>query len=284
VRALRRWIQRSVSALVRGIGKTSPGARVYQLIANQVMTNVVEVSHDSTPLRFVVPNHVNTWRARTFSEKEPETLQWIDAMPQGVVLWDIGANVGLYSCYAAKRRGATVYSFEPSVFNLELLARNIWVNGLSERVTIVPLPLAERLMNSTLNMTTTEWGGAMSTFSENIAYDGSALQKIFEFRTLGLSMDDARDRLGIAQPDYIKMDVDGLEHLILKGGASVLSRVSGVLVEIDDGFERQATDSAAHLRAAGLVLKEKRHAAAFDQGALKTCFNQIWHRPGAERT
>jgi len=276
---LRRLVGRTAGAVINGIGSTSWGARVYQLIANRVMNHVMSVTHDSTTLKFAVPNHVNSWRVRSFSDKEPETLQWIDKIPQDAVLWDVGANVGLYSCYAARRRGATVFAFEPSVFNLELLARNVWLNELCAQVTIVPLPLSERLTNSTLNMTTTEWGGAMSTFAENVKFDGTALEKVFEFRTLGLSMDQARALLGIPAPDYIKMDVDGIEHMILKGGADVLRGVRGVLVEINDAFERQAVESAEHLRAAGLVLKEKRHAEVFDSGALSTCFNQIWQRP-----
>ena len=38
---------------------------------------------------------------------------------------DIGANVGLYSIYAAKLTEANVYAFEPSVLNLEILYKNI---------------------------------------------------------------------------------------------------------------------------------------------------------------
>jgi FkbM family methyltransferase len=278
MRILRSLLRRSASATIDAVGGTSPGARLYQLVVNRVMNNVMTVTHDSTQLRFVVPNHVNSWRVRSFSDKEPETLEWIDSIPRGAVLWDVGANVGLYSCYAAKRRDARVFAFEPSVFNLELLARNVWLNDLCASVTIVPLPLAEKLTHSTLNMTTTEWGGAMSTFAENVKFDGTELEKVFEFRTLGLSMDQARDLLGICAPDYIKMDVDGIEHLILKGGTAVLRGVRGVLVEINDAFERQAVESAELLRAADLELREKRHAAVFDSGALSTCFNQIWQR------
>jgi FkbM family methyltransferase len=279
MRVLRRVVSRFANAAIGGIGKTSWGARVYQLVASRVMNNVMTVTHDSTSLRFTVPNHVNSWRVRSYSQKEPETLEWIDTIPRGAILWDVGANVGLYSCYAARRRDARVFAFEPSVFNLELLARNIWLNDLCAKVTIVPLPLSERLTNSTLNMTTTEWGGAMSTFAENVKFDGTELEKVFEFRTLGLSMDQARTLLGIPSPDFIKMDVDGIEHMILKGGDEVLRNVSGVLVEINDAFEQQAVESSKYLSAAGLVLKEKRHAEVFDSGALSTCFNQIWHRP-----
>ena len=83
----------------------------------------------------------------------------------------VGANVGIYSVYAAKVRECKVYAFEPSVFNLEILARNIHLNELVEQVTIVPLPLSNRLQKSKLNMSTTDWGGALSTF-------GGLLQKL----------------------------------------------------------------------------------------------------------
>ena len=180
--------------------------------------------------------------------------------------------------YAAKARGCRVFAFEPSIFNLELLARNISLNGLTREATIIPLPLTDALTISTLNMTTTEWGGAMSTFDQSYTHDGSMLKKVFEFRTIGLSMDEAVALLRNAQPDYIKMDVDGIEHLILKGGAGVLRSIKGVLIEINDEFEQQSVDSTRYLREAGLVLKAKRHADMFEQSPYRNSYNQIWHR------
>ena len=90
-----------------------------------------------------VPNELNYFRVNTFSSKEPETLDWIDTLKPGTVLWDIGANIGLYSVYAAKR-GLEVVSFEPSVFNLELLARNINLNHLEKEITIFSYPISEK--------------------------------------------------------------------------------------------------------------------------------------------
>ena len=194
------------------------------------------------------------------------------------MLWDVGANVGSYSCYAAKARTCRVYAFEPSVFNLELLARNIALNRLTDRITVVPLPLTEALGESTLNMMTTEPGGAMSSFGVDHGHDGKPIEAIFQVRTIGFSMQDAVTSLGIPQPDYIKMDVDGIEHLILGGGADVLQNVRSVLVEINDDFERQAVMAVQHLSAAGLILNDKRRAAMFDNTAYASSYNQIWRR------
>lgn len=246
------------------------------------MSRTQTVSHQGMSLIFAVPNALNQYRADSFSTKEPETLEWIDGIPSGAVVWDIGANVGLYSCYAAKRRACRVFAFEPSVFNLELLARNVFLNDLTELVTLVPLPLSDVLAVSTLNMTTTEWGGALSSFGQDFGHDGQAMHKVFKFPTIGVSMADAVELLKIPQPDYIKMDVDGIEHLILKGGTPVLSKVQGVLIEINDSFTAQASDASTYLRQSGLSFMEKRHAEVFNTGMAQNTFNQIWTRQATD--
>ena len=92
-------------------------------------------------------------------------------------------------------------------------------------------------------------------------------------------MIDAVALLKIPQPDYIKMDVDGIEHLILKGGRMVLEKVHGVLIEINEEFEKQLVVSARYLSEAGLIMKERRHAAMFENTQFKNTYNQIWQRP-----
>ena len=171
-----------------------------------------------------------------------------------------------------------MYAFEPSVFNLELLARNVYLNELTERICIVPIALTDQLTRSKFNMTSTEWGGALSTFGQDFGWDGKAVEKRFVFQTLGLSMTDAKDILNLPQPDYIKIDVDGIEHIILRGGREVLQRIKGILVEITDDFPEQSTESRMILQEAGLTMKEKLHSEMFEGGIFQNTFNQIWCR------
>ena len=91
-------------------------------------------------------------------------------------------------------------------------------------------------------------------------------------------MVDAVNFLNIPQPDYIKMDVDGIEHLILKGGISILHKVKGLLVEINDNFAEQSENADLILREAGFSLIEKRHEDTFSFGPAKYTFNQIWEK------
>ena len=271
----------TIRALVRMCIQTRIGVHVQEQFLDAATDRVTVVTHNDVDLMISTPNLLCTYRARSFSDKEPETLEWIDSIPEGAVLWDIGANVGLYSVYAAKVRGCRVWSFEPSVFNLESLARNIFLNGLTDKVCIVPLALNDQLGASRMQMTSTQWGGALSTFVQDFGWDGKKLQSIFEFQTIGLSMEDAVQKMDIPTPDYIKMDVDGIEHLILRGGRSVLGTVQGVLVEVNDAFQEQSQVCTRILKEAGLVLAEKRHAdfldapGAFGGGQV---WNQIWVR------
>ena len=220
---------------------------------------------------FVAANELCIYRAETFSSKEPDTLEWVEGIPKGSVLWDVGANIGLYSIYAAKNSGCKVFAFEPSVFNLEILARNINENKLEDLITIVPLALSDQVETNLFRMTSTNWGGALSTFSKDINQHGKEISTVFKYRTTGVTMDTAISHLGIAQPNFIKIDVDGIEHFVLKGGIEVLKKVEGVLIEIDTDFTEQAERSSDYLTNAGFTLLRKRHMIGGQ-------FNQWWTR------
>ena len=182
--------------------------------------------------------------------------------------------------YAALKRKSRVVAFEPSVFNLELLTRNLYLNHLQDTVTLLPIALSDQMGSNTLRMSSTEWGGALSTFGKDIGWDGQPMREIFAFPTYGLSLDQAVEVLGLDYPDYIKMDVDGIEHFLLQGGPEVLKQIKGILVEINDDFEEQAGLAKKLLESAGLELLEKKHSQLMENstaGFVNT-FNQIWTR------
>ena len=277
---IRQLITSGLKALVKSRQRTKFGQYLNMQLIKSLMEQVAEISHNGLQLKFTTPNLLCRWRADTFSSKEPETLEWIDEIPSGAIFWDIGANIGLYSVYAAKKSKCKVWAFEPSVFNLELLARNINLNNLTNDVCIVPFALSDQIGSSKLQLTTTEWGGALSTFGQDFGWDGKAIKKVFDFQTVGLSMEDAVNRLAIPTPEYIKIDVDGLEHFILKGGKSVLSQIKEILIEINDDFHEQADQCRDILTECGLSLKDKRHSEMISSNTngFQNSYNQIWVR------
>jgi FkbM family methyltransferase len=267
-----------LSKVITFFSGTFIGKYLYPLFSQATMNSITWIQGGK--LKFYTPNSVNRYRVNTYYTKEPETIEWLDGIPSGSVMWDIGANVGLYTCYAASVKGCRVIAFEPSVLNLELLAKNVYLNNVVESVTIVPLPLTDRLSFNTLNMTSMELGGAMSTFKETYGHDGLPLNALLRVPTIGLTMVDMVELLKIPMPEYIKMDVDGVEHLILGAGGLVLQNAKEILVEINDNFQEQAKLSRIYLEGAGFKMRDKRHASHFDGylTSAATTFNQIWSK------
>ena len=194
-------------------------------------------------ISFFTPNELIRWRVETILDKEPETIQWINTFSNKCIFWDIGANIGLYSIYAAKnKKNIKVYSFEPSTSNLRTLSRNISINKLQNKIFIIPFALSN-LKNKILQLKEKQFieGGALNAFGVN--YDFSGKNFFFEnsYNTFGTSLDNLIEKKILNIPNYIKIDVDGIEELILIGSKNVLSnkKIKSILIEINDKFKSQ---------------------------------------------
>jgi hypothetical protein len=124
-------------------------------------------------------------------------------------------------------------------------------------------------------------GGSMSTFGVETGHDGAGLQTQLAYETTGMSLDFMVEQGLIPQlPTMIKIDVDGIEHLILRGAERVLALpgLRTVLIEVNDDFKVLATDVQNHLQKAGFRLVERRHSDMFATGIFASTFNQVWVR------
>jgi FkbM family methyltransferase len=277
---IKKIIIKALVKLTAIFSNTKLGKIINDQIIVDVMSREKKIIHNGYEMSFCVPNSLNHFRIDTFSEKEPETLAWIDTLPHNSILWDVGANIGLYSIYAAKAKNCRVIAFEPSVFNLELLARNIFLNNLQKQITIFPLALSNILGPNSMRLTTKEWGGALSSFGENVDWSGKPINDIFSFSTYGCSMDHAISIFNLPRPNFIKIDVDGIEHIILEGGKNILKTISGILIEINDDFEEQATKAKKYLENSGLVFDHKLQGEILKYSTVgfANTYNQIWRR------
>jgi FkbM family methyltransferase len=232
-------------------------------------------------LQIHTPNSLCRYRADTFSTKEPETLAWIDEYGGDGPLYDIGANIGLYSLYYAATKAGSVYSFEPSVFNLKLLAKNIYFNGFDKKIRIIPTPLTDHNDFADFSLSSIDEGGALSSFGVEYGYDGEDLNTIFRYQILGLTLDYLLSTKMINEPpQLIKIDVDGIEHLILAGAVDILKNpnLKSLLIEVNDNFQLQATNVSKLLTSSGFYLEKKRHSEMTAADKFSVTSNQIWCR------
>ena len=243
-------------------------------ISKSMKKKIRVIVHQNIELKFFVPDELNNWRAITFSSKEPETLAWIDTFENSSVFWDVGANIGLYSLYAAQKKSCKVVAIEPSIFNLEILAKNIALNKAERLVTIFPIALTNQNSQGLFSMSSDEVGGALSTFGKEYGYDGKKLDFKFQFQVIGMRMDNAVDLWGLDQPDYVKVDVDGIEHLVLEGFGEKLKKVKSLLIEVNKDFKEQAA-AIEHLMIKHDFNLLTEHPLTSLNIAGQT-FNQIW--------
>src|SRR3954466_10808308 len=111
-----------------------------------------EIEHEGAKMVFATPSIMTRWRVESIYEKEPWTLEWIATFEPGEIFLDCGANVGMYSIWAAVTRGVRVYAFEPESQNYALLNRNIMLNSVSGAVDAFCLGLSDTAGLSKLHM------------------------------------------------------------------------------------------------------------------------------------
>ena len=233
-------------------------------------------------LRIHAPNAICRFRADSFSTKEPETLEWIERWGgRDGVFFDVGANIGLYSLYFAKIFPGQVYAFEPSALNLGLLAKNIALNELSGQIVVVPIPLTASNVTAPLTLSETDEGGAQSTFGATYGHDGLPLIEKMTYQMPGCSLDFLIESGVLPElPSLLKIDVDGIEHLVLEGAQTVLrsATLRSILIEVNDEFVELASGVNRQLLNSGFKLDSKRHGDMFQKGKFSHTFNQIWVR------
>lgn len=190
---------------------------------------------------------------------ESETIDWLENfLKDGEILWDIGANVGLYTVWAARRfPNAKVVAVEPNALTYPILVRNVILNGCADRVFTLPIAMSDQdaglqffrlsglIPGSGYNQLAAQSGPPM-------AFGGEAARH----SVISLSLDSAVSLLRVAPPHHVKIDIDGLEPLVLRGATKTLAYVQSVLVEIDEQrfpfYERGELDIRGPLNEAGL--------------------------------
>ena len=194
---------------------------------------------NSRGLRFKIScnNWITKYRARTFNDKEPEMLDWMDEnLLDEDVFFDVGANVGIYSVYAALRNSKiSVYSFEPEYSNLNQLKQNILKNNLEESILPYSIALGPNTGVSYLHIQDLTPGAAMHTVSnDSLTNTKTGHEVVWKEGIATYTIDEFCDLTGI-KPNLIKIDVDGNETEILSGGRNTFSdsRLRTIYIEVE---------------------------------------------------
>jgi len=235
---------------------------------------------DGVAVQYVTPNTYTRLRVETLNEKEPITMQWIAGFKPGEVLVDVGANVGMYSVWAAKSRGVRVFAFEPESQNYALLNRNIVLNSLADQVGAFCLALSDAAGLSWLHLSEFVAGSSCHSLGEEVDFKHEPMRPAYSQGCVSARLDDLVAGGAIAEPHYIKIDVDGFEPKVIAGARRILEggKLRSLLIEVNQNLPDHRA-MVEQLSALGFRHDPAQVAAAERKdGPFKGCAEYVFKR------
>jgi len=140
---------------------------------------------------------------------------------KGDVVLDIGANIGYYTLIFAKLVGekGKVFAFEPEPDNFAILKKNVQVNSY-KNVVLVQKALSDEMGRAKLYLADENKG-------DHRIFDSGDERIAIEIDVIRLD-DYFKDFDGII--NFIKMDVQGTEHKVIKGMPLLLSKLTNLTI------------------------------------------------------
>lgn len=181
---------------------------------------------------------------RRYSVSEDDALYQClkDNLNDGDVFFDVGANIGLYSLLACDliSPNGRVYAFEPAPANVQLLQRNVALNGYNTEIEVKQIALTDQFTSKSISFYTPKNGGVSP---ESSLITGGKNEKEVKVQTDTIDHFCANNRI---RPTVIKIDTEGAELPILKGALDIVSNCYPMLIveyhgskTVDFGYDIQ---------------------------------------------
>jgi len=160
---------------------------------------------------------------------EPAVTNAILSIKQPInVAYDVGAHIGLTALILAKGFGknTSVIAFEPSRENISSLASLLSANPEIE-VRAIPLALSDCVGEAEFYRFQ---GSSMGLLGAIAAKDSTKVRESDAEIVRTTTLDEFVFDEGHPAPEFIKIDVEGAESLVLTGGLQTISRYQPVLL------------------------------------------------------
>lgn len=172
------------------------------------------------------------WRVDSFYAEEPLMIEWLSDIVDDDVFLDIGANVGTYALPAATQ-AKTVIAAEMDPINVGLLYENLFLNGLTEKVVILPFGLGATDALQTIHYRDFSKGDALQSIGDPSPFATGKTSKAHKATQIIFRLDTVFELMGLPQPNKIKIDVDGNERVVFDGGRRVLTAAREIYFELN---------------------------------------------------
>jgi FkbM family methyltransferase len=164
------------------------------------------------------------------------------------VIFDIGANVGDVSSYLLHYfPSATVFAFEPCSATYEQLLANVQKTGYGDRFRPFRLGFFDEETEGMLHVTSAHGANSLVTPGEEYRSLNPHIKTVATEQIPLMRLDDFVARERIDKIDLVKIDVEGVEQQVLRGGADTFAnRVATVVMEVS--FVRRPRGDGEYIR------------------------------------
>lgn len=186
------------------------------------MNYMIKENVNGLKMHLIENDHPITTSILETGEWEPKTTKFIkDNLRSGDTFIDVGASVGYYTLLASKLVGpkGKVYAFEPAKDNLDILKKNIEINGL-ENIVVYPLALASS-------------SGKTKLYKGKAPGQNSLIGE-GEYEEIESVVFDEFNKEKKLIPNMIKIDVEKTELYVLKGMLNLLETDKELTIIIED--------------------------------------------------
>lgn len=189
--------------------------------------------------KVVVPDsleHITSYVLQEQNDWFEDEIKFLRSLVKpGDVVVDIGANYGVYALSLARKVGPSghVWAFEPATDTAKLLAESVTANG-ADWLRVVQQALSDRQGKAWLQMP------GQSELNSLAAHDsdGVSLEVGSGEAVTVTTLDACLEQFGWATVDLLKIDAEGEEERILRGGARFFKDLSPlVMFEVKAGME-----------------------------------------------
>lgn len=194
---------------------------------------------------------------------------WAEEFVQpGDVVWDVGANVGLFTFAAASLAGSTghVVALEADTWLVGLLRRSA-ARQSSQRakVDVLPVAVGEQVGVAHFNIAARGRAASYLESARGSSQTGGVRQSV---SVMSVTLDWLLDRF--PAPRVLKIDVEGGDLAVLRGGARMLSDVQPtILVEVGRAISPTVSD-LLHAHGYTLFDLENRHLGPIARASYNT--------------
>lgn len=205
---------------------------INQVVQSINLTNYIVFNNQKIFFR-TGHNRLN-WRVKSFYDEEPLMIEWLNTFNENDIFLDIGANVGTYTLPAISK-SKFVYACELDPKNNSILFENILLNNFQDKCLILNFGLNENNSIEEIFYRDNSVGDALQSIARKQVIP-TLENNPFKMKQILFSLDFIFENFQLSKPNKIKIDVDGNELRVFKGGEKTILSADEIYYE-DNGLD-----------------------------------------------